>query len=57
MIQPDQIKLIVAAVAGAVVGIVAGKLLEHEWLGILNWALVGAIVASVVVYLHRSFSH
>ena len=55
MIQRDRLELIVAAVAGAVVGIVAGKLLEHEWLGILIWAIIGAVVVSGVVYFHRFF--
>lgn len=53
MIQWHRIELIIAAMAGAVVGIVAGKLLEHERLGILIWALIGAIAVSGVVYLHR----
>jgi hypothetical protein len=54
MIQRDRLELIVAAVAGAGIGIVAGKLLEHELLGILIWALIGAVVVSGVVYFHRS---
>jgi uncharacterized protein YqgC (DUF456 family) len=54
MTYHNRLELIIAAVAGAVVGIVAGKFLEHEWLGILIWALSGAVVVSGVVYFHRS---
>jgi len=55
MIQWDRIELIVAAVAGAVVGGVAGILLGHERLGTLIWVLMGAVVVSGVVYFHRFF--
>jgi F0F1-type ATP synthase assembly protein I len=55
MIQRDRIELIVAAVAGAGLGIVAGKLLEHELLGLLVWALLGAVVVSGMVYFLRFF--
>jgi hypothetical protein len=50
MIQPDQIKLIVAAVAGAVLGGVTGVVFGHERLGILIWALAGAVVIAAVFY-------
>ena len=54
MIQPDRVELLLAAIAGAVVGGVTGFFLEHERLGILIWALIGAVVVSLVVYFHRS---
>ena len=43
MIDPDRLQLLIAAVAGALVGIVTGILLEREWLGILIWAFAGAV--------------
>jgi uncharacterized membrane protein YeaQ/YmgE (transglycosylase-associated protein family) len=55
MIQPDRIELIVAAVAGALLGIITGILLDHEWLGKLIWALVGAVVVGGMVYFLRGF--
>ena len=55
MIQWDRIELIVAAVIGAALGGVTGVVLGHERLGILIWALIGAVVVSGVVYLHRFF--
>jgi len=54
MIQWDRIELIVAAVIGAALGGVTGVLLGHERLGILIWALFGAVVVSGVVYFYRS---
>ena len=55
MIQPDRVELLLAAIAGAVVGGVTGFFLEHERLGLSIWALAGAIVVSGVVYFHRFF--
>ena len=55
MIKPDRTELIVAAPAGAVLGGITGIALGHERLGILTWALVGAIVASGVFYCLRFF--
>ena len=55
MIQRDRIELIVAAVAGGVIGGVTGIVLGHEQLGILILALAGAVVVSGVVYFHRFF--
>ena len=55
MIQRDQLELLLAAVAGAGVGGVAGLVLGHEELGTLVWALVGAVLVSGMVYLHRFF--
>ena len=54
MIQWDRIELIVAAVIGAALGGVTGVVLGHERLGILIWALIGAVVVSGVVYFLRS---
>ena len=53
MNQP--IELLVAAVTGAVLGIVTGYALGHEWLGILIWALIGAVVVGGAVYCYRAF--
>ena len=55
MIKPDQVELLVAAVTGAVLGIVTGYALGHEQLGILTWALIGAVVISGAVYCYRFF--
>jgi hypothetical protein len=55
MINPDRLELLIAAVAGAVLGIVTGILLKHEWLGIITWALLGAVVVSGMVYCLRAF--
>ena len=54
-IQRDRIELIVVAVIGAVLGGIIGIVLGHEWLGILIWALVGAVVVSGMVYFLRGF--
>jgi len=55
MIKPDQVELLVAAVTGAVLGIVTGYVLGHERLGILTWALIGAVVISGAAYCYRFF--
>jgi len=55
MIKPDQVELLVAAVTGVVLGIVTGYALGHEQLGILTWALIGAVVISGAVYCYRFF--
>ena len=55
MIQRDRLELIVVAVAGAALGGIAGIVLGHEQLGVLIWALAGAIVVSGVVYCLRFF--
>jgi len=55
MIHPDRLELLIAAVAGAVIGIVSGSWLGHERLGIITWALVGAVVVSGLVYCLRVF--
>ena len=55
MIHSDRKELIVAAPAGAVLGGITGIALGYERLGILTWALVGAIVVSGVFYCLRFF--
>ena len=47
MIQiPDPIELLVMAVTGALLGTVTGYALGYEPLGVLVWALIGAVVVS-----------
>ena len=53
MIQKTKLELILVALAGAGLGGITGIVLGHEELGILIWALVGTVVVSGVVYLHR----
>ena len=55
MMDHDRAKLQVAAVIGALLGIVTGYALGHEQLGILTWALIGAVVISGAVYCYRFF--
>ena len=55
MIHSDRLELLIAAVTGAVLGIVTGYALGHERLGILTWALIGAVVISGAVYCSRFF--
>ena len=55
MIHLDRTELIVAAPAGAVLGGITGIALGHERLGILTWALAGAVVVSGVFYCLRFF--
>ena len=55
MINPDRVELLIAALVGAVLGIVTGYLLEHGWFNILIWALIGAVVVSGAVYCYRVF--
>jgi hypothetical protein len=50
MIDPDRAKLLLAAVAGALLGVVTGSVAGKPLLGILIWALIGAVVFSGVVY-------
>jgi hypothetical protein len=53
--KPDRIELILVAVIGAVLGGVTGIVLGRERLGLLIWAIAGAVVVSGVVYFHRFF--
>ena len=58
MIKPlgeDQVELIVAAVLGALFGILIGYSLENGWIGIIIWALIGAVVVSGALYCLRAF--
>ena len=48
----DRAELRVAAVAGAVLGIVTGYSLG--WFNMLIWALIGAVVVSGAVYCYRA---
>ena len=55
MISPDRIELLIAALVGAVLGIVTGYSLGHGWFNIFIWALIGAVVVSGAVYCYRVF--
>jgi uncharacterized membrane protein YeaQ/YmgE (transglycosylase-associated protein family) len=51
----DRAELQIAAVIGAVLGIVTGMLLERAlWLHTIIWALIGAVVVSGAVYCYRA---
>jgi uncharacterized membrane protein len=51
----SRVALLVAALAGAALGIVTGYSLGHGWFNILIWALIGAVVVSGAVYCYRIF--
>jgi uncharacterized membrane protein (Fun14 family) len=51
----DRAKLKIAAVVGAVLGIVTGYALGKPWLAIVIWALIGAVVVSGAAYCYRAF--
>jgi uncharacterized membrane protein YeaQ/YmgE (transglycosylase-associated protein family) len=51
----DRAGLRVAAMAGAVLGIVTGYSLEKGWFLMLIWGLIGAVVVSGAVYCYRVF--
>ena len=55
MTYEDREELLIAAVAGAVLGIVAGYLDGSRGFGILIWVLVLAVIASGMVYFLRGF--
>ena len=55
MMDPDRAKLQVAAVVGAVLGIITGYMLGHGWVLTIIWALIGAVVVSGAVYCYRAF--
>ena len=55
MIDQDRAELQLAAVVGAVLGIVAGSLVGSGWFIVLIWALIGAVVVSGMVYCLRVF--
>jgi hypothetical protein len=46
MIDQDRAKLQLAAVVGAVLGIVTGSLAGSGWFIVFIWALIGAVVVS-----------
>jgi F0F1-type ATP synthase assembly protein I len=54
-LSEDQVELIVAAVLGALFGILTGYSLENGWIGIIIWALIGAVVVSGALYCLRAF--
>jgi len=53
--DPDRAKLQLAAVVGAVLGIITGYMLGHGWVLTIIWALIGAVVVSGAVYCYRAF--
>ena len=52
-LSEDQVEPIVAAVLGALFGILTGYSLENGWFGIIIWALIGAVVVSGALYCLR----
>jgi len=50
----DRVKLLIAAVIGALLGITTGYLLGHGWVHTFIWALIGAVVVSGTVYCYRA---
>jgi hypothetical protein len=55
MLKPDQLELLIAAVTGVVIGVVAGYLDHSRGFGMLVWALVCAVIVSGMVYCLRAF--
>jgi uncharacterized membrane protein len=55
MTDPDRVKLQIAAVIGAVFGALTGYVAEKPLLGVLIWALIGAVVVATAVYCYRAF--
>jgi hypothetical protein len=53
--DPDRAKLQIAAVVGALLGIVTGSVAGKPLLAIIIWALIGAVVISGLVYCLRFF--
>jgi uncharacterized membrane protein YeaQ/YmgE (transglycosylase-associated protein family) len=54
MANQDRTELQVAAVIGALLGIITGYLLGHGWGLTIIWALIGAVVVSGAVYCYRA---
>jgi uncharacterized membrane protein (Fun14 family) len=50
----DRAELQIAAVVGAVLGVVTGYALGKPLLAIVIWALIGAVVVSGVAYCYRA---
>jgi uncharacterized membrane protein YeaQ/YmgE (transglycosylase-associated protein family) len=55
MTNQDRTELQVAAVVGALLGIITGYLLGHGWVLTIIWALIGAVVVSGAVYCYHAF--
>jgi hypothetical protein len=55
MMDPDRVKLQIAAVIGAVLGGLTGYVAEKPLFGILIWALIGAVIVAGAVYCYRAF--
>jgi hypothetical protein len=55
MIKRDRLELLLAAVAGAVIGVVAGYLDDSRGLGLVMWAVGFAVIVSGLVYFLRGF--
>ena len=55
MIDQDRAKLQLAAVTGAVLGIVTGSLAGSGWFIVLIWALIGAVVFTGMVFCLQAF--
>jgi uncharacterized membrane protein (Fun14 family) len=51
----DRAKLQIAAVVGAVLGVVTGYALGKPSLAIVIWALIGAVIVSGAAYCYRAF--
>ena len=51
----DRVNLQIAAAIGAALGGVTGYVAEKPLLGILIWALIGAVVVAGAVYCYRAF--
>jgi hypothetical protein len=51
----DQLELLLSAATGAVIGFVSSYYLDHSGgFGLLMWALVCAVIVSVMVYCLRA---
>jgi hypothetical protein len=57
MMDADRAKLQIAAVVGAVFGILTGYVVGHPPFGILIWGLIGAVVGAVAVYVIGHFGN
>jgi len=55
MTYQDRTELLIAAVAGAVIGFVAGYLDESRGFGLVIWAVGFAVIVSGMVYFLRGF--
>ena len=55
MIDEDRAKLQLAAVTGALLGIITGSLAGSGWFIVLIWALIGAVVFTGMVFCLRAF--